>query len=129
MTTHPTAKELNKIIVPFMQKHLTPEENASIRQWNAGHPNLMNTGKALMEEAKALMASGDATSAAAMDLARRFRALTDQVKSGQSPAIDLAPKLKTMIEDVRSDPEASQKTEIFGFIKKAVAHLKAQEEE
>jgi MerR family transcriptional regulator, thiopeptide resistance regulator len=128
MTKQATFKELNKIIVPFMQKHLTPEEGVRIREWNAGHPELMNTGKDLMDEAKALMASGDATSAAAMDLARRFRALSNQVKSGQSPAIELAPKLKTMMDDVRSDAEASQKTEVFGFIKKAMAHLKAQEE-
>jgi MerR family transcriptional regulator, thiopeptide resistance regulator len=70
--THPTAKEFNKVITPFMQKHLTPGENASIKEWHSNHPQLMNTGKDLVEEAKALMASGDANSAAAMDFAKRF---------------------------------------------------------
>jgi DNA-binding transcriptional MerR regulator len=126
--THPTAKELKKVITPFMQKHLTPGEGASIKEWNSGHPDLLNTGKDLMEEAKTLMASGDATSAAAMDLARRFRALSKQFKSGQSPAIALAPKLDTIMDDARSNPEASQKIEVFGFIAKAVANLKAWEE-
>jgi len=126
--THPTQKELNKIVVPFMEKHLTPEENASIKQWNVDHPDLMNAGKDLMEEAKALAAAGDAASPAALDFARRLRALGGQFKTGQSPAIALAPKLKTVMEDVRSDPQASQKTEVIGFIQKAMANLKAEED-
>src|SRR5882724_10005217 len=81
MTTHPTAKDLKEVINPFKQKHLTPGDGASIQEWSSSHPDLANTGKELMEEAKALMASGDATSAAAMDLARRFRAFTKEVKS------------------------------------------------
>jgi hypothetical protein len=39
----------------------------------------------------------------------------------------LATKLKSAVDDARSDPEASQKTEVFGFIEKALANLKAQE--
>ena len=72
MTTQPTVKELNDVLNPFMQKHLTPEDNASLREWSSGHPDLPNTSKALMDEATALMAFGDATSPAAMDFARRF---------------------------------------------------------
>jgi DNA-binding transcriptional MerR regulator len=128
MTTHPTAKELNEIVTPFMQKHLTPGEDASIKEWNSGHPDLLNTGKELIEEAKALMASGDATSAAAMDFARRFRALTKQMTSSPSPVPALQPKLKAMVDDARSDPKASQKLEVFGFIEKALANLKARED-
>lgn len=55
-----------------------------------------------MEEAAALMASGDATSAAAMDFARRFRAWTKQLMSGPSPAPSLTPKLIAMMDDARS---------------------------
>jgi len=32
MTTHPTAEELKEVIQPFKQKHLTPEEDASIKE-------------------------------------------------------------------------------------------------
>ena len=132
MTKQSTAEELKAILTPFKQKHLTPQEaasleEASVKKW-VSDDVARKSMRQLMEEAKALMASGDPTSAAAMDLARRFRALGSQFKSGQSPAIELAPKLKTVIEDVRSDPEASQKTEIFGFLAKAMAHLKAQDE-
>lgn len=126
MTTHSTAKELNEIVTPFMQKHLTPGESAGIKEWNAGHQDLVNTGKELIEEAKVLMASGDPTSAAAMDFARRFQALTKQFSP--SPAIALNPKLRTMLDDVRSDPETAKKMEVFGFIEKAVANLKARED-
>jgi len=73
------------------------------------------------------MASGDATSAAAMDFARRFRALTKQMTSSPSPVPALTPKLKAMVDDARSDPEASQKIEVLGFIEKALANLKEQE--
>jgi DNA-binding transcriptional MerR regulator len=127
MTTHPTAKELNEVITPFTKKHLKPEDDVSLQEWHSGHPDLLNTGKALMEEAGALMASGDAASAAAMDFARRFQALTKQLTSSPSPVTAMRPKIKAALDDARSDPEASQKIEVIGFIEKAVAKLKAQE--
>jgi MerR family transcriptional regulator, thiopeptide resistance regulator len=126
MTTHPTVKVLNEVITPFMQKHLTPGENARVQELRSDHPDLPNTGKALMEEATVLMASGDATSAAAMDFARRFRAWTKQMASIPS-LIALTPKLKTMMEAAQSDPEASKKMEVFGFLEKVALNLKAQE--
>jgi DNA-binding transcriptional MerR regulator len=126
MTTQPTVKELNEVITPFMQKHLTPGENASVQELRTDHPDLPSTGKAMMEEATVLMASGDATSAAAMDLARRFRAWAKQMAS--SPSLTgLTPKLTAMMDDARSDPEASKKMEVFSFLEKVALNLKAQE--
>jgi DNA-binding transcriptional MerR regulator len=127
MTTHPTHEELNKTMTPFLQKHLSPVEEASIKELFSVRPDLLNTGKELMEEAKALMASGDASSAAAMDLAKRFRALSKQLRSSPSPLTALQPKLKTTVDDARSDPEAAKKIEVFAFIAKAVANLKERE--
>ncbi len=127
MTKHPTPKELNEVMTPFNEKHLAPEDRASLKEWGSGHPDVAHRGKALMEEASALMASGDATSAAAMDLARRIRALGEQVKSDSSPVAALQAKIKAALDDARSDPEVSQKLGLFGFIQKAVANLKAQE--
>ena len=127
MTTYPTAKEL-EVIAPIMQKHLAPEDNASFQEWRSGHPDLLNTGKELMGEAKALMASGDAASATAMDFARRFRAWNRQLMSSPSnPVTDLLPKLTAMTDDARSDREALLGIEVFGFIEKAIANLKTQE--
>ena len=83
----------------------------------------------LLEEAKALMTSGDATTAAAMDFARRFRATGKHLKSSApSPLTALRPKLKAMMDDAQSDPVVSQKMEVFAFVEKALANLKAQED-
>jgi DNA-binding transcriptional MerR regulator len=63
-----------------------------------------------LEEAKALTTSGDATTAAALDFARRFRATGRHLKSSApSPLTALRPKLKAMMDDAPSDPHASQK--------------------
>jgi DNA-binding transcriptional MerR regulator len=126
MTTHPTLKELHEVVNPIIQKHLPPGDNASLQEWYSGHQDLLNTGKALMEEATVLMASGDATSAAALDFARRFRALTKQLMSNASPATAVMPTLTATTDDARSDREALLKVEVFGFIEKAIANLKAQ---
>src|SRR5580698_48656 len=73
MTKQQTAEELKEILTPFRQKHLTPQEDASleasIKEFKSGQPDgvVQKSIKQLLEEAKALMASGDATTAAAMD--------------------------------------------------------------
>jgi DNA-binding transcriptional MerR regulator len=125
--THPTAKELSEVITPFLQNHITLEDKDNLREWAAGRPDIPNTVKSLLEEAGALMASGDATSPAAMDFARRIQAFSKQVTSGPSPLAALQPKLRASLDDARSDPGASQKIEVVGFIQKAVANLKAHE--
>ncbi len=127
MTTHPFAEELNAVMTPFKQKHLTLGDVASLQEWSLGHAALQNTGKALMEEAGALMASGDASSAKAMDFARRLRALSKEIVNGPSPVPALKPKIKAALDEARSDPEASRKIEVFGFIEKAMTNLKAHE--
>ena len=133
--TKSTAGELKEILTPFRQKHLTPQEDASleasINEFKSGQPDgvVQNSMKQLMEEAKALMASGDATTAAAMDFARRYRATAEHMKSSLPSSVTaLRPKLKAMMDDARSDPDVSQKLEVFAFVKKALANLKAQED-
>lgn len=136
VTKQSTAQELKEILTPFRQKHLTPQEEASleeIKEWASGQPDdlkeSMKSMTQLLEEAKALMSSGDATTAAAMDFARRFRATGRHLKStAPSPLTALRPKLKAMMDDARSDPAVSQKMEVFAFVEKALANLKAQED-
>ena len=133
--TKSTAGELKEILTPFRQKHLTPQEDASldagIKEWKSGQPDdvMQKSMKQLLEQAKSLMASGDATTAAAMDFARRYRAAAEHMKSSlPSPLTALRPKLKAMMDDAQSDPDVSQKLEVFAFVKKALANLKAQED-
>jgi hypothetical protein len=131
--TKSTAEELKEILTPFRQKHLTPQEDASleasIKEFKSGQPDdvVQKSIKQLLEEAKALMASGDATTAAAMDFARRFRATGRALKSSE-PLTAVRPKLKAMMDDARSDPDVSQKLEVFAFMGKSLANLKAQED-
>jgi DNA-binding transcriptional MerR regulator len=131
-----TAEELKEILSPFQQKHLTPQEEASlkeVKEWASGQPDdvkkSMESMKQLLEEAKALMTPGDSTTAAAMDFARRFRATGKHLKSSApSPLTALRPKLKAMMDDARSDPGVSQKLQVFAFVEKALANLKAKED-
>ena len=128
MTTHPTLEELHDVVNPIVQKHLTPGDSSSLQEWKSGrHQDLLKTGKALMKEATVLMASGDAASSAAMDFARRFRALTDQLMSSPSPAGAVMRTLAARTGDARPDRKALLKIGVFGFIATAVANLKAQE--
>jgi DNA-binding transcriptional MerR regulator len=131
MTQQSTAEELKEILTPFTQKHLTPQERASLKELTSGQPDdvVKKPMKQLLEEAKALMTSGDATTAAAMDLARRFRATTEHLKNSEPSLLTaLRPKLKAMVDDARSDPAVSQKMEVLAFVEKALANLKAQED-
>lgn len=130
MTQQSTAEELKEILTPFPQKHLTPQERASLKELTSGQPDdVKKSMKQLLEEAKALMTSGEATTAAAMDLARRVRATREHLQSGELSLLTaLGPKLKAMVDDARSDPAVSQKMEVLAFIEKALANLKAQED-
>lgn len=127
--TKSTAEELKEMLAPFTEKHLTPQEKAGIKEWTSDQPDdAKQSMKQLLEEAKVLMTSGDATTAAALDLARRFCATADRLKNSvPPPPTDLKPKLRAMMDDALSDPNASQKLEVLAFVKKAMAHLKALE--
>jgi MerR family transcriptional regulator, thiopeptide resistance regulator len=125
-----TAEELKEILTPFKQKHLTPQEEASleeasVKEWASGPKKSIGQ---LMEEARALMTSGDATTTAAMDFARRFRTTTTHLKGSEpSQLTALRPKLKAMMDAARADPDVSQKLEVLAFVEKALANLKAKE--
>jgi DNA-binding transcriptional MerR regulator len=126
MTSHQTLEELKEVVNPIIQQHLPPGDSASLQEWKSGDQDLLKTGRALMKEATALMASGDATSPAAMDFATRFRALTEQLMSSRSPAAAVMRKLSAKTDDSRP-AKALLKVGVFSFIATAVANLKAQE--
>jgi DNA-binding transcriptional MerR regulator len=136
VTTHSTAEELKETLAPFQRKHLTEQEQASLeamKQRASGASDdvkeSMKAMKQLLDEAKTLMTAGDATTPAAMDFARRFRAVGRHVKSiAPAALIAMRPNLKAAMDDARSDPAASQKIEVFAFVEKALANLKVQED-
>lgn len=134
MTQQSTAEELKQAIAPFRRKHLTAQEEASLKEgkeWAAASDDVkasMESMKQLMQEARQLMASGDAAGPMAMDFAGRFRATAKHLKEvAPSYLTDLRPKFKVMLDDARSDPAVAPKLEVFAFIEKALANLKTQE--
>jgi DNA-binding transcriptional MerR regulator len=133
MTKEPTAEEKKRIIEHFRQKHLTPEENAGMHQWRSDHADGIDVMKSLMQEAKALMEKGDTTSPAAMDFAARLRESSNKLKATNPPLMNaVTPKWKGLVDDMRADPQASEKLspilEVTGFLSTVLANLKAQEE-
>ncbi|HEY1928389.1 MAG TPA: MerR family transcriptional regulator [Caulobacteraceae bacterium] len=125
VTTKPSLMDMKDALQPIVQKHLPPD--VSVPAWTADHQDLVKTGKALLEEAMVLIASVDATSAEAMDFARRFRVVTSQLMSNPSPATAVMPTLTAKTDDAQADREALMKVEVFRFIGAAEANLKAQE--
>jgi hypothetical protein len=87
----------------------------------------MNTGKDLLDEAKALMEAGDATSEAAMDFARRYRELMSQMKSSQSPVLSLTSKVNLALGAVQMAPKLVKRVKLFAYIPKVLKNLKALE--
>lgn len=135
MTKQSTAEELKQILTPFRQKHLTSQEETNleeVKEWASVQPDdvkqSLKSMTQLLEEATVLMNSGDATTAEAMDFAKRFRATGKHLKStAPAPLTDLKPKLKAMMDDARSDPAVSQKIAVIAFVEKALANLKVKE--
>jgi hypothetical protein len=83
-----------------------------------------NSGASLAESGVKEWATGQA-----MDFARRFRVTTEQLKSSEPPALTaLRPRLKVMMHHAQSNPDLSHKLEVFGFVEKALANLKAKED-
>ena len=78
--------------------------------------------------AQALMQTGDHTSPAAMDMARRFRALTRPFMTDDPEA--LAKYRAVWADALKDDATAAKLTpnrQILAFVERAMAHLKAQE--
>ena len=134
MTKQANAEGLKEIFAPFRQKHLTPQEEASLKEakaWASGSDDVkksIETIQQLLAEAKALMISGDAGTPAAMDFASRFCAAREHLKrSAPAYLTALSPKFKAMMDEARADPDVSPKLELFTFVAKALANLKVAE--
>jgi hypothetical protein len=76
----PSAKELNKILKPFSDRHFSPEEKNAL---GAGidREQVERDMDGLTTEALILMRTGDHTSPAAQDLARRWYAFARHSRS------------------------------------------------
>jgi DNA-binding transcriptional MerR regulator len=129
MTTKATPEEMKAIFDPLIEKTYTQQDLDALkaRGTTFDQADITRQWDALFAEARELMAKGDPTSPAALDLARRWGALVGQFTGGDPKLAEGARKVWT---DAMADPKASQKLPIdpamFAFIGKASAALKAQ---
>ncbi|MGC9954487.1 MAG: MerR family transcriptional regulator [Rhizomicrobium sp.] len=127
MTAKATPEEMKAIFAPIFQKHFTAEEQEALRRKKAEHPDAAARWDALVADAKALMAKGDPGSPEAQNLARRWKAMNDQLSSGDPV---FARKFGVIWQEAMADPNAAPKLpfspELFAFVDKAIAKLKEQ---
>ena len=129
MTGKASHDELETIFKPLVEKHFTKSELAEIGTRKAAPGEAEAVWDDLMAEAKVLMATGDPASPAALDLARRWKAMVDGFTGGD-PA--LAGKVKAVWNEAFADPAAAAKLpaspEMFAFMGEAIKNLKASQE-
>ena len=128
MTSKPTDEIMKQIFDPLSAKHFTPEEmrTFSTKAENYDQAAVTAAWDGLIAEAKALMAKGDPASPEAMDLARRWKAQVD-LFTGGDPGVET--KVRAIWQEAMADPKAAPKLplnpEVFAFVGKAFAALKA----
>lgn len=127
VVTKLNAKEFGKILEPFADRHISPEQKAAFKAQIPDRAQVAKDWDALMAEWQSLMQSGDPTSLAAQDLARRWNAFRAQLPV--SP--EMASKEKAILDDAKSDPAVTEKLALYrdigAFAKRAIAHLTSLE--
>ena len=127
MTAKPGKAEMKAIFDPLIAKHYEPEQLEALkaRAGDYDPDGIARQWDGLFDDARALMAEGDAASPAALDLARRWTALTRQFTQGDAALGERAAKVW---KEAMADPEAKAKLPIdpamWEFVAKAA--LKAQ---
>ena len=123
--TQPNAKELGKMLMPFANQHISPEEKAALKAKVTDREHIARDWESLMAEWQTLMRIGDPTSPAAQDMACRWSAFL-----GRLPVTgaEIKSKEKAIIKDAMNDPATAEKLaryqEIGAFAHKAIEHWK-----
>src|SRR5690348_9043616 len=125
MATPADAKQMNLLLKPFADRHLSEADRAAIKTKVVDRDQTARDFNGLIAEALPLMKAGDPTSPASQDLARRWNAFAEQIEP-DDPAIKA--KAKTTWNDAMNDPATAGKLalnrEIFAFVNQAIAHWK-----
>lgn len=129
MTAKPNTEDLQKIFDPLIARHYSADDLAALKARSAEFDpaDIKRQWDGLFAEARALMAKGDPASPAALDLARRWMALTEQFTQGDPGLSERAAKVW---KDAMADPKAKDKLPVdpamWVFVGKSMAALKAQ---
>lgn len=125
MSTKPTPEEMKQIFDPLTQKHFTKEQLDALDKQPFDSAHTQKAWDDLITEAKAHMAKGDATSPAAIDLAKRWKHMVELFTKGN---LEIDKRVRAMWQDAMADPIAAPKLpmnpELFAFIGKAMEALK-----
>jgi len=125
MKTSP--QEMKEIFTPFIDRHMTAEEKAELGRRKFSQADVSAQWDGLMQEARVLMANGDDSSPKALDLARRWRALTEEFTRGDP---GLTARTKAIWNDVMADPEAAKRlgdqVQLFTFVNRIMAGMDGQ---
>ena len=119
----PSAKEFGKMIKPFADRHISAEEKESFRA-GLDREQVARDWEGMMAEWQALVQTGDPTSPAAQDVARRWSAFIGQFAANT----EIKTKEKAILKDAMNDPATAEKLahyrEIGAFAHKAIEHWK-----
>jgi DNA-binding transcriptional MerR regulator len=122
--TRPNAKEFGKMLKPFADRHISPEEKEAFRA-GLDREQIARDWDGLMAEWQTLMQKDDSTSPAAQDMARRWIAFLGQLPANRE---ELKNKEKAILKDAMNDPATAEKLalyqEIGAFAHKTITHWK-----
>ncbi|HEY2483257.1 MAG TPA: MerR family transcriptional regulator [Caulobacteraceae bacterium] len=124
MTLKSGQKELGQLLEPHVRAHFSPDEIDETAHRPFDQDKIGADWDALIAEAKTLMAKGDPTSPAALNLARRWKAQVEQFTQGDP---EMWKRVQGVWTDAMADPAAAPQLpldpEIFAFVGKAMAGL------
>jgi DNA-binding transcriptional MerR regulator len=128
MTNKATPEEMKEIFDPISAKYFTPEESRALTSRKFDQEAVGRQWESVIAGAKIAMANGDPAAPAALDVARRWKALVDQFTGGD-PTV--AAKVRSVWNDAMGDPKAAPRLplspEVFEFVGKSMIKLKEQE--
>lgn len=124
MTSKLSRQDVADLMAPHVKTHFSQAEIDETAQRPFDQEKIGAQWDSLIAEAKALMAKGDPTSPAALDLARRWKAQVEQFTRGD-PGVTA--RVQAVWNDAMADPKAAPalplNPEIFAFMGKAQAKL------
>jgi DNA-binding transcriptional MerR regulator len=124
MSNKPTGEEWKEIFDPLIAKHFASETKAALAQRPFDQETITRQWDTLFDEAAVLMAKGDPGSPAALDLARRWKALVEQFTTG-SPVLEQGARnvWRDAMANEQAAPRLPASPEMFAFVGKAMANL------
>src|SRR5438067_1123832 len=122
MASKPDPQEMKALCEPYTAKHFTPEERARLEQY--AQADAVADWQAVIADARAVMAAGDPSSPAALEVARRWYDVVGRLTGGDAA---LRSKGRTAWLEALADPKVAAAVpltpQLMDFMARAKAHL------